>query len=105
MGRERPGPRGREGRITIGRGGRYLIIYLDRLAEEADGEQYVTAQAAVSDALEQPAPLAGPARPLTAWQPQSAAPDAYSAPQPGPHLQASRPPAARGPWTTQLPQR
>ncbi|MGP4001191.1 hypothetical protein [Streptomyces sp. 8N706] len=34
---------GREGRITTGRGGRYLIADLDKLAEEADGEQYVTA--------------------------------------------------------------
>jgi hypothetical protein len=43
---------GREGRITTGRGGRYLIADLDKLAEEADGEQYVTAQAAASDVLE-----------------------------------------------------
>ncbi|OEJ36507.1 hypothetical protein [Streptomyces agglomeratus] len=37
---------GREGRITTGRGDRYLITDLDKLAEEADGEQYITAQAA-----------------------------------------------------------
>ncbi|MFF3958846.1 3'-5' exonuclease [Streptomyces sp. NPDC001890] len=43
---------GSEGRITTGRGGRYLIADLDKLAEEADGEQYVTAQAAASDVLE-----------------------------------------------------
>ncbi|MFF3934526.1 hypothetical protein [Streptomyces hirsutus] len=43
---------GREGRITTGRGGRYLIADLDRLAEEADGEPYITAQAAASDVLE-----------------------------------------------------
>lgn len=40
-----------EGRITTGRGGRYLTADLDRLAEEADGEQYITAQAA-ADVLE-----------------------------------------------------
>ncbi|MFJ2746210.1 3'-5' exonuclease [Streptomyces sp. NPDC087440] len=43
---------GEEGRITTGRGDRYLIADLDRLAEEADGEQYVTAQAAARDVLE-----------------------------------------------------
>lgn len=43
---------GREGRITTGRDGRYLITDLDRLAEEADEEQYVTAQAAARDVLE-----------------------------------------------------
>ncbi|MFE7658100.1 3'-5' exonuclease [Streptomyces bottropensis] len=37
---------GREGRITTGRADRYLIADLDKLAAEADGEQYVTAQAA-----------------------------------------------------------
>ncbi|MEU9529751.1 3'-5' exonuclease [Streptomyces sp. NPDC048210] len=42
---------GREGRITTGRADRYLIADLDKLAEEADGEQYVTAQAA-ADVLE-----------------------------------------------------
>ncbi|WP_171053399.1 3'-5' exonuclease [Streptomyces marianii] len=43
---------GREGRITTGRGERYLIADLDKLAEEADGEQYITAQAAATDVLE-----------------------------------------------------
>ncbi|MFJ4745390.1 3'-5' exonuclease [Streptomyces sp. NPDC088775] len=43
---------GEEGRITIGRGGRYLITDLDTMAAEADGEQYVTAQAAATDVLE-----------------------------------------------------
>jgi DNA polymerase III epsilon subunit-like protein len=43
---------GREGRITTGRGERYLISDLDTLAEEADGEQYITAQAAATDVLE-----------------------------------------------------
>ncbi|PJE97134.1 hypothetical protein CUT44_14220 [Streptomyces carminius] len=43
---------GREGRITTGRGGRYLIADLDKLTEEADGEQYVTAQVAATDVLE-----------------------------------------------------
>ncbi|RPF30181.1 exonuclease [Streptomyces sp. Ag109_G2-6] len=42
---------GREGRITIGLDGRYLIADLDKLAAEADGEQYLTAQAA-ADVLE-----------------------------------------------------
>ncbi|MEV6357938.1 3'-5' exonuclease [Streptomyces hydrogenans] len=42
---------GREGRITLGRADRYLIADLDKLAEEADGEQYITAQAA-ADVLE-----------------------------------------------------
>jgi hypothetical protein len=37
---------GQEGRITTGRLGRYLTADIDRLAAEADGEQYVTAQAA-----------------------------------------------------------
>lgn len=37
---------GREGRITTGLDGRYLIADLDKLAAEADGEQYLTAQAA-----------------------------------------------------------
>ncbi|MEU5476901.1 3'-5' exonuclease [Streptomyces mirabilis] len=37
---------GREGRITVGRFDRYLISDLDKLAAEADGEQYITAQAA-----------------------------------------------------------
>ncbi|MCX4682621.1 exonuclease domain-containing protein [Streptomyces sp. NBC_01433] len=41
-----------EGRITTGRGGRYLIADLDKMAVEADGEQYVTAQAAATDVLE-----------------------------------------------------
>lgn len=43
---------GEEGRITTGRGGRYLIADLDTLAAEADGEQYVTAQYAATDVLE-----------------------------------------------------
>ncbi|WP_053726669.1 hypothetical protein [Streptomyces sp. WM6378] len=43
---------GEEGRITTGRGGRYLIADLDTMAAEADGEQYVTAQAAATDVLE-----------------------------------------------------
>ncbi|MEU6965135.1 3'-5' exonuclease [Streptomyces chrestomyceticus] len=43
---------GEEGRITTGRGGRYLIADLDKMAEEADGEQYVTAQTAATDVLE-----------------------------------------------------
>ncbi|GHB76289.1 hypothetical protein GCM10010331_75250 [Streptomyces xanthochromogenes] len=43
---------GEEGRITTGRGGRYLITDLDTMAAEADGEQYVTAQAAATDVLE-----------------------------------------------------
>lgn len=41
----------REGRITLGRTDRYLIADIDNLAEEADGEQYITAQAA-ADVLE-----------------------------------------------------
>ncbi|MEK8175022.1 3'-5' exonuclease [Streptomyces sp. M19] len=41
-----------EGRITTGRGGRYLITDLDTMAAEADGEQYITAQAAATDVLE-----------------------------------------------------
>lgn len=41
-----------EGRITTGPGGRYLITDLDTLAVEADGEQYITAQAAATDVLE-----------------------------------------------------
>ncbi|MFI8888245.1 3'-5' exonuclease [Streptomyces sp. NPDC053813] len=43
---------GEEGRITTGRGGRYLITDLDTMAAEADGEQYVTAQSAATDVLE-----------------------------------------------------
>ncbi|MEV6425040.1 3'-5' exonuclease [Streptomyces sp. NPDC051662] len=43
---------GEEGRITTGRGGRYLLTDLDKMAAEADGEQYVTAQAAATDVLE-----------------------------------------------------
>ncbi|POX58845.1 hypothetical protein C3492_35525 [Streptomyces sp. Ru62] len=43
---------GKEGRITIGRGDRYLITDLDAMAAEADGEQYVTAQVAATDVLE-----------------------------------------------------
>ncbi|MFE1206171.1 hypothetical protein ACFW5V_31275 [Streptomyces sp. NPDC058762] len=43
---------GKEGRITIGRGDRYLIADLDAMAAEADGEQYVTAQVAATDVLE-----------------------------------------------------
>lgn len=43
---------GEEGRITTGLGGRHLITDLDTMAEEADGEQYVTAQAAATDVLE-----------------------------------------------------
>ncbi|MFE5841993.1 exonuclease domain-containing protein [Streptomyces niveus] len=43
---------GEEGRITTGRGGRYLITDLDTMAAEADGEQYVTAQYAATDVLE-----------------------------------------------------
>lgn len=35
-----------EGRITVGKLGRYLIADLDRLAAEAEGEQHITAQAA-----------------------------------------------------------
>ncbi|MEU5900222.1 3'-5' exonuclease [Streptomyces venezuelae] len=42
---------GTEGRITVGPDDRYLITDLDRLAAEADGEQYITAQAA-ADLLE-----------------------------------------------------
>ncbi|MFF6903349.1 exonuclease domain-containing protein [Streptomyces hydrogenans] len=42
---------GREGRITLGRADRYLIADLDKLAAEADGEQYITAQTA-ADVLE-----------------------------------------------------
>lgn len=42
---------GQEGRITLGKGGRYLIADVDALAAEADGEQYITAQAA-ADVLE-----------------------------------------------------
>ncbi|MEU3356139.1 3'-5' exonuclease [Streptomyces sp. NPDC037389] len=42
---------GAEGRVTVGRGGRYLIADVDRLAEEAAGEQHITAQAA-ADVLE-----------------------------------------------------
>ncbi|MFK3734654.1 hypothetical protein ACI2LJ_30810 [Streptomyces sp. NPDC088090] len=42
---------GREGRITLGRADRYLIADLDKLAEEADDEQYITAQA-TADVLE-----------------------------------------------------
>jgi DNA polymerase III epsilon subunit-like protein len=40
---------GDEGRITVGRDGRYLIADLDRLAAEADGEQRITAQAAADE--------------------------------------------------------
>ncbi|MFF8884036.1 hypothetical protein [Streptomyces flaveolus] len=43
---------GKEGRITTGRGDRYLIVELDAMAAEADGEQYVTAQVAATDVLE-----------------------------------------------------
>ncbi|WP_331719806.1 hypothetical protein OG217_37395 (plasmid) [Streptomyces sp. NBC_01023] len=43
---------GEEGRITTGRGGRYLITDLDTMAAEADGEQYVTAKYAATDVLE-----------------------------------------------------
>ncbi|MFI8177990.1 3'-5' exonuclease [Streptomyces microflavus] len=43
---------GEAGRITTGRGSRYLITDLDTMAEQADGEQYVTAQAAATDVLE-----------------------------------------------------
>ncbi|MFF9638835.1 hypothetical protein ACF1D2_30180 [Streptomyces bacillaris] len=43
---------GEAGRITTGRGGRYLITDLDTMAQEADGEQYVTAQSAATDVLE-----------------------------------------------------
>ncbi|MFG2463745.1 3'-5' exonuclease [Streptomyces sp. NPDC048523] len=43
---------GAEGRITQGKGGRYLITDLETLATEADGEQYITAQAAAEDVLE-----------------------------------------------------
>jgi DNA polymerase III epsilon subunit-like protein len=39
---------GSEGRITLGKGSRYLITDLDALAAEADGEQYITAQAAAA---------------------------------------------------------
>ncbi len=42
---------GEEGRITLGKGGRYLIADLDALAAGADGEQYITAQMA-ADVLE-----------------------------------------------------
>jgi DNA polymerase III epsilon subunit-like protein len=42
---------GEEGRITLGKGGRYLITDLEALAAEADGEQYITAQTA-ADVLE-----------------------------------------------------
>ncbi|MDX3025400.1 3'-5' exonuclease [Streptomyces acidiscabies] len=42
---------GEEGRITLGKGRRYLITDLEALAAEADGEQYITAQAA-ADVLE-----------------------------------------------------
>jgi DNA polymerase III epsilon subunit-like protein len=42
---------GAEGRITLGKGRRYLITDLETLAAEADGEQYITAQAA-ADVLE-----------------------------------------------------
>ncbi|GGN40883.1 hypothetical protein [Streptomyces fuscichromogenes] len=42
---------GAEGRITLAKGRRYLIIDLETLAAEADGEQYITAQAA-ADVLE-----------------------------------------------------
>ncbi|GHE51488.1 3'-5' exonuclease [Streptomyces capitiformicae] len=42
---------GAEGRITLGKGRRYLIADLEALAAEADGEQYITAQAA-ADVLE-----------------------------------------------------
>jgi DNA polymerase III epsilon subunit-like protein len=42
---------GQEGRITLGKGGRYLIADVDALAAEANGEQYITAQAA-ADVLE-----------------------------------------------------
>ncbi|UFR07162.1 3'-5' exonuclease [Streptomyces sp. Go40/10] len=42
---------GQEGRITMGKGGRYLIADVDALAAEADGEQYITAKAA-ADVLE-----------------------------------------------------
>ncbi|MFF7139496.1 transposase [Streptomyces sp. NPDC008196] len=43
---------GEEGRITLGKGGRYLIADLEALAAEADGEQYITAQTAAEDVLE-----------------------------------------------------
>lgn len=42
---------GAEGRITLGKGRRYLITDLETLAAEANGEQYITAQAA-ADVLE-----------------------------------------------------
>ena len=42
---------GTEGRITLGKDDRYLIADLDTLAAEADGEQYITVQAA-ADVLE-----------------------------------------------------
>lgn len=43
---------GEEGRITMGKRGRYLIADVDALAAEADGEQYITAQSAAEDVLE-----------------------------------------------------
>ena len=43
---------GEEGRITVGKRGRYLIADVDALAAEADGEQYITAQSAAEDVLE-----------------------------------------------------
>ncbi|MFJ9153381.1 hypothetical protein ACIRP7_36195 [Streptomyces sp. NPDC102270] len=43
---------GAEGRITQGKGGRYLVTDVDALAAEADGEQYITAQTAAEDVLE-----------------------------------------------------
>ncbi|MEU5163389.1 3'-5' exonuclease [Streptomyces sp. NPDC020875] len=43
---------GEEGRIVKGRLGRYLTADVDRLAAEADGEQYLTAQSAAADVLE-----------------------------------------------------
>jgi hypothetical protein len=43
---------GAEGRITHGKGGRYLVTDVDALAAEADGEQYITAQTAAEDVLE-----------------------------------------------------
>ncbi|WP_208853559.1 3'-5' exonuclease [Streptomyces bacillaris] len=43
---------GEAGRITTGRGGRYLVTDLDAMAQEADGEQHVTAQSAATGVLE-----------------------------------------------------
>ncbi|QKV98216.1 3'-5' exonuclease (plasmid) [Streptomyces sp. NA02950] len=42
---------GSEGRVTVGKDGRYLTADIDRLPVEADGEQFITAQAA-ADVLE-----------------------------------------------------